>query len=136
MISDFCVTTSYLFLERFMTPRDLRTAHLAPSPVNEAHNLVITRYAGIILGMGSANERRRYIVTSSLIGWAHAKNDPYTGQTATCTARLFMQTTSANIGICASACLIYPKFVVKIPTIFPVVTSSHSWKIDIGNRLQ
>ena len=30
---------------------------------------------GIILGMGSANERR-YIVTSSLIGWAHIQNDP------------------------------------------------------------
>ena len=31
---------------------------------------------GIILGKGSANERRRYIVTSSLIGRAHAQNDP------------------------------------------------------------
>ena len=31
---------------------------------------------GIIPGMGTANERRRYIVTSSLIGWAHALNDP------------------------------------------------------------
>ena len=30
----------------------------------------------IILGMGSANERRCYIVTSSLIGWAHSHNDP------------------------------------------------------------
>ena len=29
-----------------------------------------------ILGMGSANERRRYIVTSSLIGQADAQNDP------------------------------------------------------------
>ena len=29
-----------------------------------------------ILGMGLANERRRYIVTSSLIGWAHAQCDP------------------------------------------------------------
>ena len=29
----------------------------------------------IILGKGSANERRRYIVTSSLIGRAHAQND-------------------------------------------------------------
>ena len=29
------------------------------------------RKAGIILGMGSANERWRYNVTSSLIGWAH-----------------------------------------------------------------
>ena len=26
--------------------------------------------------MGSANERRRYIVTPSLIGLAHAQNDP------------------------------------------------------------
>ena len=28
------------------------------------------------LGNGSANERRRYIVTSSLIGWAHPQNNP------------------------------------------------------------
>ena len=27
-------------------------------------------------GMGSAIERRRYIVTASLIGWAHIQNDP------------------------------------------------------------
>ena len=33
--------------------------------------------AGIILGMGSAIERRRYTVTSSLIDWAHTQNDPY-----------------------------------------------------------
>ena len=31
--------------------------------------------AGITLGMGSANERRRYLVTPSLIGWAHTQND-------------------------------------------------------------
>ena len=31
---------------------------------------------GIILGMGWANERRRYILTSSLIGYAHTQNDP------------------------------------------------------------
>ena len=30
---------------------------------------------GIIPGMGSANERRRYNVTSALIGWAHTQND-------------------------------------------------------------
>ena len=34
--------------------------------------------AGIILGMGSANGRWRYNVTSSLIGWAHAQNDLWT----------------------------------------------------------
>ena len=37
----------------------------------------IDRVTGIILAMGSANERRRYIVTSSLIGWAHTQNDPW-----------------------------------------------------------
>ena len=33
-------------------------------------------FSGIILGAGPANERRRYIVTSSLIDWAHTQNDP------------------------------------------------------------
>ena len=32
--------------------------------------------AGIILFMCPTNERRRYSVTSSLIGWAHKQNDP------------------------------------------------------------
>ena len=31
---------------------------------------------GIILNMCSANDSRRCIVTSSLIGWAHTQNDP------------------------------------------------------------
>ena len=30
---------------------------------------------GIIMHMRPANERRRYNVTSSLIGWAHTQND-------------------------------------------------------------
>ena len=33
-------------------------------------------HSGIILGMGSNNERRRYYITSPLIGWAHTQNDP------------------------------------------------------------
>ena len=33
--------------------------------------------AGIILYMCPANERWRYNVTSSLIGWVHAQKDPY-----------------------------------------------------------
>ena len=36
-------------------------------------------FAGIILCMRPANERRRYTVTSSPIGWAHAQNDPWFG---------------------------------------------------------
>ena len=31
---------------------------------------------GLILGLHPANERRRYFVTTSLIGWAQAKNQP------------------------------------------------------------
>ena len=34
---------------------------------------------GIILGMGSANERRRRIVMSYLIGWACTQKDPCQG---------------------------------------------------------
>ena len=33
-------------------------------------------YGGIILYMHPTNERRRYIVTSSLIGWVHTQNNP------------------------------------------------------------
>ena len=36
-----------------------------------------TTMPGIILCMCPANERRRYNVTSSLIGWAHTQNDPW-----------------------------------------------------------
>ena len=32
--------------------------------------------SGIILSKRPANERRRYIVTSSPIGWAHTQNGP------------------------------------------------------------
>ena len=35
--------------------------------------------AGGILGMGSANKKRRYIVMSSLIGRDHKQNDPIQG---------------------------------------------------------
>ena len=31
-----------------------------------------------MMGMDSASERRRYIVTSSLIGWAYTQNDTLT----------------------------------------------------------
>ena len=32
---------------------------------------------GLILGLCQANERRRYFVTTSLIGWAQAWNQPF-----------------------------------------------------------
>ena len=34
-------------------------------------------YPGLILGLRSANERRRYTVTPSLIGWAQTLNQPW-----------------------------------------------------------
>ena len=37
---------------------------------------VLVRYQGIILCLAPANERRCYIVTSSLIDWVHTQNDP------------------------------------------------------------
>ena len=52
------------------------------------YNLVIIWYIfpklWMILCMCPANERRRYIVKSSLIGWAHSQNDPckYSQQTS------------------------------------------------------
>ena len=38
---------------------------------------IFTHYTGIILCMCPANERWRYIVTSSLIGWVYVQNDPW-----------------------------------------------------------
>ena len=50
------------------------------SPMYDNFRLILTQiwisYVGIILNMGSANEKRRYNVTSSLIAWAHTQNDP------------------------------------------------------------
>ena len=43
--------------------------------VHQAFHMSVS--IGIILGMGSANERRRYNITSCLIGWAHAQNDAW-----------------------------------------------------------
>ena len=37
----------------------------------------VVRRSGIILCVCLANERRRYIVMSYLIGWAHTQNDPW-----------------------------------------------------------
>ena len=33
-------------------------------------------YAGIIMGMGLANEKRHYYIIPLVIGWAHTQNDP------------------------------------------------------------
>ena len=41
---------------------------------NAFHEISVT---GLILGMGSANERWHYNVTWCLTGWAHTQNDPW-----------------------------------------------------------
>ena len=41
-----------------------------------ANHKVMLWPAGIILGMGPTNDKWRYIVARSLIGLAHAQNDP------------------------------------------------------------
>ena len=40
-------------------------------------NIHLQTASGINLSVGSANERRRYYVTSSVIGRAHTQNDPW-----------------------------------------------------------
>ena len=40
-------------------------------------HLLMANESGLILRMCLANERQRYNVTSSLIGWVHAKNDAW-----------------------------------------------------------
>ena len=47
-----------------------------PMIVCDGSVLVWKQYSEIILVMGPANERRRYIVTPPLIGRAHSQNDP------------------------------------------------------------
>ena len=36
---------------------------------------ICTSFPVIIMRMGPANERRRYVVTSFIVGWAHTQND-------------------------------------------------------------
>ena len=66
------------------------------------HNIA---HAGIILVMGSANERRRYIVTPPLIGWARTQNEPWHIWQLSCV-------TCANLW---SGLITFPKTATKIP---------------------
>ena len=63
--------------EVFIVSSLVKTGHIITSPgcLWETH----MTEAGIILCTCAANERRRYNVTSSLIGWAHTQNDPCWG---------------------------------------------------------
>ena len=58
--------SSYAFLKRPPAPHTYTEQRYGCSP---------GWITGIILCMRQANERRRYIITSSLIGWAHTQSD-------------------------------------------------------------
>ena len=53
-----------------------------------SYYMTMTWQADIILCMRPANERRRYNVTTSLFGWVHIQNDPWTR--ATCVTHVTM----------------------------------------------
>ena len=69
-------------LSDYMIDQDKSALRLVlPPPHRISHNLFpaeamcerkINRIAGLILGLGPANERRRYFVTTSLIDWVQA----------------------------------------------------------------
>ena len=59
---------------------DQYISNQADDPVQPEYFKPFTKRVGIILYMGSpgsANERPRYNVTSSLTGWAHTQIDPW-----------------------------------------------------------
>ena len=62
-------------LPQWVNCYDVMVIILSPSIV-KCWCLHVGINAGIILVLGSANERRRYNVTLSLIGWARYQNDP------------------------------------------------------------
>ena len=45
---------------------------IPPATITSPETSHDSAIAGLILGLHPANERRRYLVTSSLIGWAQA----------------------------------------------------------------
>ena len=45
--------------------------------ISRSDGIQVDPWSRIFWGMDSANERWRYIVTSSIIGWAHTQNDPF-----------------------------------------------------------
>ena len=57
-----------------------------PVDLCDLYCAIVFQCTGAILCMRPANERRRYNVTSSLIGWAHARNDPWIHTSITKTA--------------------------------------------------
>ena len=101
--------------------------------------------SGIVLYMRLANERRRYIITSSLIGWAHIRNDPcFMGEFFTLrandTERKNEISRKLSLRIASEICPIWgvlcPKQISKACTLHPQMNLVHwyfyaSWMIQI-----
>ena len=67
-----CLLVSVVMLFQFNLHRIVSCCKFS-----EAIPCVDSLEAGIILGIGSTNERQCYIVTSSLIDWTHTQNDQW-----------------------------------------------------------
>ena len=63
-MAQFYLSLSVLTIVVMLPSRDM----ILITNDNGAGNIL----SGLILGLRPANERRRYFVTASLIGWAHA----------------------------------------------------------------
>ena len=72
----FCETAKSLFVCK-MTSKGKHDKFWKHTQRLWFSNKIGLRYAWIILGMGTANKRWGYHVTSSLIGWACTQNDPW-----------------------------------------------------------
>ena len=79
-VAFFLVTENGMNLVNANVILDSRLQHTLPiqiilvniSGMNILNDLTQHTLAGLILGLRPANERRRYFVTTSLIGWAQA----------------------------------------------------------------
>ena len=60
----------------FITQYHIQRTNTVWSWCYNSYTVLLYCIPGIILCMHPANERWRYNVTSSLIGWAHAQNEP------------------------------------------------------------
>ena len=89
VFDDFFIGMHYQFINwvNFVMQSNLHMTPMLCSPDTMKHSLtfVVEMQVGVVkllcinkdhICMHPASERRRYNVTSSLIGWAPAKNDP------------------------------------------------------------
>ena len=82
------------------------------------HRFHIESIPGIIQGMGSANERCRYMVTASPIAWANTQNDPWIPSLWTISTHMDVNTLRSRKNGCHFADIIFLLFIHIIYFIF------------------